>query len=201
MVEGMRREAGEAIARRRRELGLTLGQVAQEMEVSDGYVWKLEKGLVNLRNISYGRMRALLKALRWTPEEFTQATGIPVPGLTAEEVPGAPPVPLLKVPLVGSKEYLILGLPGWEVDPRNLRAMVHEKGFAIFREGTEPQPGELAIAQRMDTSELRFVRFLGLNSRRSYVVEGPDGAAPPLTLEKKDWTLHQVVGEVRVHRD
>ncbi len=178
---------------------MTLGGVAQEMGVSDGYVWKLEKGLVNLGNISYGRILALLKALRWTPEEFTQATGVPVPQVTAEGVPGVPPVPLLKVPLAGSEKYLILGLPEVDVDPRDLRALAHQERFLIYREGMEPEPGELAVVQaKGEKVPLRPVRFLGLNSRRSYVVESLGCPLERLILEKAHWVLHQVVGEVRI---
>ncbi|RTG98512.1 helix-turn-helix domain-containing protein [Thermus scotoductus] len=199
MVESVRRQAGDAIGKRRRELGLTLADVAREMGVSDGYIWKLEKGLVNLGNVAYGRLLALMRALRWTPEEFTQATGVAVPGLTTEEMPGIPPVPLLKVPLKGSGEYLVLGLPGLEVDPRDLRALAHRGGFVVYREEEEPEPGELAVAEPKEgDAPLSPVRFLGLNSRRSYVVETLGCPTERRTLEKGDWMLHRVVGEVRV---
>lgn len=173
---------------------MTLADVAREMEVSDGYVWKLEKGLVNLENVSYQRLLALMKALRWTLEEFTQATGVAVPGLTTEETPGVPPVPLKE-----SEEYLVLGLPGLEVDPRDLRALTHRGGFVVYREGEEPEPGELAVAEpRERDAPLSPVRFLGLNSRRSYVVETLGCPTERRTLEKGNGLLHRVVGEVRI---
>lgn len=171
------------------------------MGVSDGYIWKLEKGLVNLSNVAYGRLLALMKALRWTPEEFTQATGVAVPGVIAEEGPGMPPVPLLKVPLKGQRteEYLVLGLPGMEVDPRGLWALPYGKGFVVYREDEEPEPGELAVAEPQEGNGPPYpVRFLGLNSRRSYVVETLGCPTERRTLEKGDWALHRIVGEVRV---
>lgn len=94
---------------------------------------------MNLGNVSYHRLVALMKPLHWNPEEFTQATGMAVPGLTTEEMPGVPPV-LLKE----SKEYLVLGL---EVDPKDLRALIHREGFVAYREGEEPEPGELTVAE------------------------------------------------------
>lgn len=199
MVESARQRAAEAIARRRRELGLTLGQVAQVLEASDGYVWKLEKGLINLENVSYGRLTALMRALRWTPEEFAQATGVAVPGLTAEEVPGAPPVPLLKVPVWGTGDYLVLGLPGVEVDPKDLRALRHREGFVVYREGEEPEPGELAVVTAREGEMPPYpVRFLGLTPRKSYAVETLGCPPERRTLEKGDFALHRAVGEVRV---
>jgi len=199
MVGSARQRAGEAIARRRRELGLTLGEVAQELGASDGYVWKLERGLVNLENVSYGRLTALMRALRWTPEEFTRATGVVVPGLTVEETPGAPPVPLLKVPVWGREDYLVLGLPGVEVDPRDLRALEHGGGFLVYREGEQPNPGELAVVMvRKGEASPYPARFLGLTPRRSYVVETLGCPKDQRTLEKGDFVLHRVVGEVRV---
>lgn len=106
-----RAEVGEALRRRRKELGLTLGDVARSMGTSDGYVWKLEQGLINLQNVPLPKIIGLLKVLRWTPEEFTLATGVPLPGLSEKTEETVPGVSLYKVPVYGEEEvYVILGL-------------------------------------------------------------------------------------------
>ncbi|MCH1927947.1 helix-turn-helix domain-containing protein, partial [Shewanella sp. C31] len=87
--------------RRRKELGLTLGEVARAVGTSDGYVWKLEQGLINLQNVPLPKIVGLLKVLRWTPEEFTLAPGVPLPGLSVTAEEAAPGVPLYKVPVCG----------------------------------------------------------------------------------------------------
>lgn len=212
MATGVRSKVGEVLRQRRKELGLTLGQVAQALGTSDGYVWKLEQGLINLGNVPYHRLVALMKVFRWSPEEFAQATGVKVPGFTAEGVPGAPPVPLLKVPLVGAGagaeapasaeepvEYLILGFPGVEVDPKDLRALAYKDGFVVYREGEEPEHGKLAVAVSKEGQKVRYpVRFLGLNTRKSFVVETLECPSETQVLEKTEWELHRVVGQVRL---
>jgi transcriptional regulator with XRE-family HTH domain len=146
MATETRTHVGEALRRRRKELGLTLGEVARAMGTSDGYVWKLEQGLINLQNVALPRLMGLLQALRWTPEEFTIATGVALPGLTEPQEP-TPGVSLLKVPVWGEKDtFLVLGLPGEAPSPRDLRALRVPEGYLVFREGTPPEHGENAVA-------------------------------------------------------
>ena len=196
MTTETRTHVGEAIRRRRKELGLTLGDVARVLGASDGYVWKLEQGLINVENVALPRLMGLLQALRWTPEEFTMATGVALPGLTAQEP--TPGVNLLKVPVWGEKEvFLVLGLPGETPSPRDLRALRVPEGYLVFREGTPPEHGEPAVGTGPG-GETVAGRFLGFTARRSYALETRKGV---LVLEKADWELHRVVVEVRLYPD
>ena len=197
MATETRTHVGEALRRRRKELGLTLGEVARAMGTSDGYVWKLEQGLINLQNVALPRLMGLLQALRWTPEEFTMATGVALPGLTEPQEP-TPGVNLLKVPVWGEKDiFLVLGLPGEAPSPRDLRALRVPEGYLVFREGTPPEHGENAVATGPG-GETEAGRFLGYTARRSYALETRKGV---LVLEKADWELHRVVVEVRLYPD
>lgn len=99
----------------------------------------------------------------------------------------------------GTEDYLVLGLPGVEMDPKDLQALRHRDGFVVYREGEEPEPGELAVVMVREGEASPYpVRFLGLSPRKSYVVETLGCSTERRTLEKGDFALHRVVGEVRV---
>lgn len=71
-----------AIAARRRQLGLRQfdveersGWVVKQSSVSD-----MERGEYSPVSMTSERLTAYLKALEWTPQEFTEATGLDIPG-------------------------------------------------------------------------------------------------------------------------
>jgi hypothetical protein len=120
------------------------------------------------------------------------ATGVALPGLTAQEP--APAVNLLKVPVWGEKDaFLVLGLPG----------ETPTSGPSGYPRGTwcsgrpPPEHGEGAVATGPGGKTVTG-RFLGYTARRSYALETRKGV---LLLEKADWELHQVVVEVRLYPD
>lgn len=72
---------GQAIKARRQALGLTqedIEAVTQDA-ISQKTVSDLEVGRVHPLKLGAEKFLALLSALRWTPEEFAQATGLEVP--------------------------------------------------------------------------------------------------------------------------
>ncbi len=87
MATETRTHVGEALRRRRKELGLTLGEVARAIGTSDGYVWKLEQGLINLQNVALPRLMGLLQALPVDPGGVHHGHGVALPGLTEPQNP------------------------------------------------------------------------------------------------------------------
>ncbi len=73
------------------------------------------------------KIMGLLKVLRWTPEELTLATGVPLPGLSEKAEETALGFPSTRCPSTGEEEaHVVLGLPGLALDPANLVALRHE---------------------------------------------------------------------------
>ncbi|WP_341474691.1 LexA family transcriptional regulator [Thermus thalpophilus] len=72
---------GQAIKARRQALGLTQEDIeaATQDAISQKTVSDLEVGRVHPLKLGAEKFLALLSALRWTPEEFAQATGLEVP--------------------------------------------------------------------------------------------------------------------------
>ena len=75
---------GEAIRKRREELGLSLRELARRAGVSYALIGALERGDIDLRRSRTSTIYGLLRALEWTPEEFAEATGLELPGVTRE---------------------------------------------------------------------------------------------------------------------
>lgn len=97
----------EALRRRREELGLTQEQVADltaidgpEPLVSQRMLSSLEIGNVSPTQLRSDRFFALLQALRWTPEEFSQSTGLELPLLYQPS--GKPLEEVVYMPVVAS---------------------------------------------------------------------------------------------------
>ncbi len=70
------------IRARRQELGLSQEQVAGDSGdvLNQTAVSRIERGLVHpTKDLSASELDGLLRALRWSPEEFTEATGLEVP--------------------------------------------------------------------------------------------------------------------------
>src|SRR5579884_3503942 len=74
---------GAFLARRRQELGLSLGNVAERMGNADkGWVFRIERGAI--RNTTPERLQALARALESDIEDLYAIAGITVP----EQLPG-----------------------------------------------------------------------------------------------------------------
>jgi repressor LexA len=97
----------EALRRRREELGLTQEELAArtanelgEELLAQRTISALELGQLYPLKLTTERLSAYLKALRWTPEEFSEATGLEVPFVRpAKEQPGEAYVVL---PVIGT---------------------------------------------------------------------------------------------------
>ena len=61
-------ELSRQVARRRKELGLSQGTLAQKAGISKNYVWLIERG--DAQNLSVGILHRLASALETTPNEL-----------------------------------------------------------------------------------------------------------------------------------
>ena len=75
---------GSFIKKRREELGISQEELALRADVSPSLVAKIEQGRHDLRNVKLKNLYGLLRALEWTPEEFAEATGLELPGVSRE---------------------------------------------------------------------------------------------------------------------
>lgn len=78
----------EAIRKRRLQLDLRQEDVqdASNDAIDQSTVSNIELGKLEPLDVSAQRLGGLLKGLRWTPEQFTNATGIELPGFASEVV-------------------------------------------------------------------------------------------------------------------
>ena len=94
---------GDAIAARRRWLGLTAEELVEQSndEISLKLLSQLENNRYGLENLRLSKYKALLNVLRWTPAQFEEATG--VPRLLSDPLPGAEEYePTLRIPIIGT---------------------------------------------------------------------------------------------------
>lgn len=73
---------GRKIAARRAELNKSLMDIENETEgvIYSKLLYRVENAKKPLETLNVRQLNALLKALEWTPQEFTEATGVEVPG-------------------------------------------------------------------------------------------------------------------------
>jgi len=105
LTVGKEVDAGIAIRRRMRELGLSQKELGMRVGRSQGWVSQellrdTEKTIRYLWAKDPEALRNLLDALRWSERELTRATGIELPG-TRLEAMGARPTTMTRVPLLG----------------------------------------------------------------------------------------------------
>lgn len=94
---------GAAIAARRRYLGLSQEDVVRLTNgaINLKLLSQLENDHKHPKTMRLAKYQALLSALRWTPAEFEEATG--VPPLTSDPLPGAEDFePVLRIPVMGT---------------------------------------------------------------------------------------------------
>ncbi len=96
----------EKIFHRRRELNKSQEKVAADSGdvIYQTTVSRIERGIIHpVKNLSIEELYGLLRGLEWTPEEFTSATGLEIPGVEPLEMMGARPVTsTMKVPILGT---------------------------------------------------------------------------------------------------
>ncbi|WP_243090571.1 XRE family transcriptional regulator [Thermus neutrinimicus] len=135
----------EALRRRREELGLTQERLAEltaldgpEPLVSQTMISALETGSSLPTKLQAERLFALLRALRWTPEEFAEATGLDVPLVYRPS--GEPREDVVWVPVVGSG---VAGRPWPESGSMPVpRPLVRPGSVLIQVEGDSMDTGE-----------------------------------------------------------
>src|SRR5690606_7862812 len=94
---------GNAIAARRRWLGLTAEDVVERTggSINLKLLSQLENNHYDPGDLRLSKYKALLDALHWTPAEFEEATG--VPPLVSDPLPGAEDFePVLRIPVMGT---------------------------------------------------------------------------------------------------
>ncbi|MFX6174676.1 S24 family peptidase, partial [Acinetobacter baumannii] len=131
--------------RRREELGLTQERLAEltaldgpEPLVSQTMISALETGSSLPTKLQAERLFALLRALRWTPEEFAEATGLDVPLVYRPS--GEPREDVVWVPVVGSG---VAGRPWPESGSMPVpRPLVRPGSVLIQVEGDSMDTGE-----------------------------------------------------------
>ncbi len=186
-------------------VGRSQGWVSQELlrdtEKTVKYLWARDKEALD----------ALLNALRWTPEEFTRATGIELPGASLERM-GARPVTMTTVPLLGVvsagrgtshaepmgeievssevvERYGSYGLYALEVDGdsmfcEDLPYSIPPGSFVVVARDLEPRPGDLVIAWLKG----KGVGYLKeLERRRGHqVLKSWNPEVPPIVVSPED---------------
>jgi len=131
---------GEAIKARRKQLGLTQEdlEAATNDILSQKTISDLEVGRVHPLNLGAEKFLALLSALRWTPEEFAEATGLDVPLVYRPS--GEPREDVVWVPVVGSG---VAGRPWPESGSMPVpRPLVRPGSVLIQVEGDSMDTGE-----------------------------------------------------------
>ena len=123
-----RTEVGLSIRMRRKELGLSQDDLAAQLSLSQQAVAKVEKGAIDISRWPWQRLEALRRALKWSPEEFTEKTGIELPGVSADQV--------LRDHALGVKSHIIpivdagAGLPSWTDTGEHIEVLLPEiSGF------------------------------------------------------------------------
>ncbi|WP_081481418.1 MULTISPECIES: S24 family peptidase [Thermus] len=133
-------EWASAIRRRRLQLGMTQEQVEEATGdlLAQRTISDIELGKTHPFNLGLERFFALLKALRWTPEEFAEATGLDVPLVYRPS--GEPREDVVWVPVVGSG---VAGRPWPESGSMPVpRPLVRPGSVLIQVEGDSMDTGE-----------------------------------------------------------
>ncbi len=209
-------EAGLAIRRRMRELGLSQPALGRMIGKSHSWVnvYLLEKPAETIRKMwakNPQDLDRLLRALQWTSEEFTRATGIELPGAPLKRM-GARPVTMTTVPFHGVvsagrgtshaepmgeievpsdvvERYGSYGLYALEVDGdsmfcEDLPYSIPPGSFVVVARDLEPRPGDLVIAWLRG----KGVGYLKeLEQRRGHqVLKSWNPEVPPLVVSPDD---------------
>lgn len=184
-----RSDSGQRVAARRSYLRKTQEGIEVETNgiLKQRMLSRIEMGDKSVGSLSTSQTSALMRVLKWTPEEFETETGVQLP----ERIPHAEPyMPTLKVPVLGS---VSAGLLQNEVgdpddfrlyDPRtdglkgrdpsvlaevtvNGNSMISEGAAREVRDGSRvvvefgaaPQHGDLVVAWIGDLDTAVFKRF------------------------------------------
>ncbi len=141
--------------------------LAAKAGVSQSLISSLEKGATRPERMRIETLLGLMRALKWTPEEFEQATGVKIrnielPGVSAEQVlrDHAFPVKSHIIPIVDAGA----GLPSWTDTAEYIEVLLPEISgynrkdlFAVRVRGDSMEPtlteGDVVIFARDDEPE------------------------------------------------
>jgi len=196
---------------RRRELGLSQIELAKRVGVSQPTIYKAEQGAIDISRWPWQRLEALRRALKWTPEEFTEKTGIELPG-TRLEAMGAQPTTMTRVPLLGVvsagrgishaepmgevevpsevvERYGHYGLYALEVDGdsmfcEDLPYSIPPGSVVVVARELEPRPGDLVIAWSK-AHEVGYLKELE-EKRGHQVLKSWNPEVPPILVRPED---------------
>lgn len=169
---------GAALRERREDLGLSQADIALRLERSQAWMSKLERGQIDPRELSALLLRTLLSTLRWTPEEFVQATGLEFPGIEAES--DTPAVRSLQMEVHKSKQTISLGLPELaSYRQRDLLPFRDGGVLAVLSKVDEPIPGEWAGVEQAK-GKLTLHRLCGYTRQGRPLLEDRAGNIEPL---------------------
>ena len=212
----IKEHAGLAIRRRMRELGLSQPALGRILGKSHSWVnvYLLERPAETVRKLwakDPRELDRLLRALQWTPEEFTRETGIELPG-TRLEAMGARPATMTRVPLLGVvsagrgishaepmgevevpsevvERYGRYGLYALEVDGdsmfcEDLPYSIPPGSVVVVARELEPRPGDLVIAWSK-AHEVGYLKELE-EKRGHQVLKSWNPEVPPILVRPED---------------
>ena len=193
----------EVLKRRRKELGLTLGQIAEQMGVAEATVQRWESG--NIKTARYEKLVRLAEILRVSPSSlmgWSDDSSLP------DNVSALPE--MRKIPLVGQ---IACGLPILAEEniedyvdlPTHIRAdyALTCKGYSMINAGIqdgdvvyirkqqEVENGQIA-AVRVDQEDATLKRFYFSNSVVQLIAENPK--VPPQIFAGEEINRVRVVG-------
>lgn len=79
MSDPFLKKSGDAIQKRRDEIGISQEELALRADLSPSLITKIERSAHNLLKMQSGNLFRLIAALEWPPAEFTEATGVELP--------------------------------------------------------------------------------------------------------------------------
>jgi len=206
----------EAIFQRRRHLNKSQEKVGADSGdvVSQTTVSRIERGLVHpVKNLSVEELYGLLRALEWTPEEFTAATGLKMPGVEPLEQMGARPVTsTMKVPIVGTvsagrgettvepegelevpeevlRRYRNYGLfalrvTGDSMYCEDLPVSIPPGAYVVAAAELSPQPGDVVVAWHEPTQTGYLKEWHP--KREHQILRSWNPSVPPILIEPED---------------
>ena len=219
------KDPGDVIKNRLRELGLSQAKFSQMVGKSPG--WAAARFLPSVDNmIRYFAYREpetldrILRTLKWTPEEFAEATGLELPGMARrkegeeETFRGHPVIPggLVMVPVVGAAnggkpmEYAIpvqkeltrpntmaFQVEGDSMDDGGEDAIKDGDWVLVDTSLTDPIPGKVFLVELVgDGYTVKRLRKLG--DRYWLMSDNPEGESIP--IENVARIVGQVYGKV-----
>ncbi len=183
--------------------------LAAKAGVSQSLISSLEKGATRPERMRIETLLGLMRALKWTPEEFERATGVKVRNI---ELPGVSADQVLRDHALGVKSHIIpivdagAGLPSWTDTGEHIEVMLPEiSGFdrrdlfavrvkgdsmeptlsegdvVIFVKDGEPESGKI-VAVHVPDDGLIVKRLQKVNG--TWLLASDNPAHPPRPLQE-----------------